>query len=76
QPLPSGISPEGAIALPARNLFATATEVDLGKDGGTRSHVMLYERSDGETSSPPLFSSSPSFPPLFFSSLSFLSSFP
>ena len=29
QLLPSGLSPEGAIALPTSNLFATANEVDL-----------------------------------------------
>lgn len=47
QLLPSGISPEGLVAIPARNLLATANEVDLIEDGGVRSHVMLYERSEG-----------------------------
>lgn len=44
QLLPSGISPEGVIAIPGRNLLATANEVDLGADGLPRSHVMVFER--------------------------------
>ncbi|MGO8126747.1 alkaline phosphatase, partial [Rhizobium ruizarguesonis] len=56
QILPSGISPEGAIAIPARNLFATANELELGKDGGARSHVMIYERSEGEKAYPQIVS--------------------
>ncbi|QLF70098.1 esterase-like activity of phytase family protein [Peteryoungia desertarenae] len=52
QLLPSGISPEGAVAIPARNLFATANEVDLGEDGLPRSHVMLYELAEGEAAYP------------------------
>lgn len=56
QLLPSGISPEGAVAIPSRNLFATANEVDLGEDGGARSHVMLYERAEGEAAYPTLVS--------------------
>lgn len=43
QMLPSGISPEGAVAIPARNLLVTANELDLVEDGGVRSHVMIYE---------------------------------
>lgn len=54
QLLPSGISPEGAVAIPSRNLFATANEVDLGEDGLPRSHVMLYERAEGEAAYPML----------------------
>ena len=56
QLLPSGISPEGAIAIPARNLIATANEVDLGEDGAARSHVMIYEMSEGPASYPHLTS--------------------
>ncbi len=54
QLLPSGISPESAVAIPARNLLATANEVDLGQDGGARSHVMLYELAEGEAAYPML----------------------
>ena len=43
QMLPSGIAPESAIAIPGRHLIATANEADLVKDGGPRSHVMLYQ---------------------------------
>ena len=46
QILPSGIAPEGAIAIPSRNLFVTANEADLIEDGGARSHVMVYEYQD------------------------------
>ncbi|CDZ37216.1 Alkaline phosphatase [Neorhizobium galegae bv. officinalis] len=56
QVLPSGISPEGAVAIPGRNLFATANEVDLGKDGGARSHVMIYALEEGVANYPKLVS--------------------
>ncbi len=46
QLLPSGVSPEGAVAIPSRNLLVTANEVDLVEDGLARSHVMLYELAD------------------------------
>src|SRR5690606_20963641 len=42
QLLPSGVGPEGAVAIPDRNLLVTANETDLGEDGGARSHVMIY----------------------------------
>lgn len=56
QLLPSGISPEGLVAVPSRNLLATANEVDLIEDGGVRSHVMLYERTEGPASYPMIVS--------------------
>ena len=56
QILPSGIAPEGAIAIPARNLFVTANEADLFEDGGARSHVMLYELQDAPAAYPTLTS--------------------
>nr|WP_314088205.1 esterase-like activity of phytase family protein [uncultured Shinella sp.] len=56
QILPSGISPEGAVAIPGRNLLATANEADLVEDGGARSHVMLYERAEGEAAYPQIVS--------------------
>ncbi|SMQ69967.1 Esterase-like activity of phytase [Devosia lucknowensis] len=56
QALPSGISPEGVVAIPARNLIATANEADLREDGGVGSHVMVYEMTDGEASYPQLVS--------------------
>jgi len=45
QLLPSGIAPEGAIAIPGRNLFITANEADLIEEKGPRSHVMIYQLS-------------------------------
>ncbi|WP_117194066.1 esterase-like activity of phytase family protein [Rhizobium terrae] len=56
QLLPSGISPEGAVAIPDRNLLATANELDLGKDGGARSHVMIYQLAEGQAAYPTLVS--------------------
>lgn len=56
QVLPSGISPEGAIAIPERGLLATANEVDLGEDGGARAHVMIYELQDAPAAYPQLTS--------------------
>lgn len=52
QLLPSGISPEGLVAIPSRNLFVSANEVDLIEDGGVRAHVMIYEASDAPATYP------------------------
>ena len=56
QLLPSGIAPEGAVAIPSRNLLVTANEADLVEDGGARSHVMLYERAEGTRAYPMIVS--------------------
>ncbi len=56
QSLPSGISPEGLVAIPERNILATANEVDLRADGLGGSHVMLYELAEGEAAYPQLVS--------------------
>jgi len=56
QSLPSGISPEGLVAIPSRNLLATANEVDLREDGLAGSHVMIYARAEGTASYPQLVS--------------------
>ncbi|OQM74016.1 esterase-like activity of phytase family protein [Manganibacter manganicus] len=52
QLLPSGIGPEGLVAIPSRNLLATANETDLVEEGGARPHVMLYELGDGPAAYP------------------------
>jgi len=52
QMLPSGIGPEGLVAIPSRNLFVTANEVDLVEDGLARSHVMIYERTESPAAYP------------------------
>ncbi|HEV7275574.1 MAG TPA: esterase-like activity of phytase family protein [Devosiaceae bacterium] len=54
QSLPSGIGPEGLVTIPARNLLVTANEEDLREDGLGGSHVMIYQRSEGEASYPQL----------------------
>lgn len=56
QLLPSGISPEGAVAIPSRGLLATANEFDGGADGAARAHVMLYQYGEGPASYPHLTS--------------------
>ncbi|MFB2553821.1 esterase-like activity of phytase family protein [Ensifer soli] len=70
QLLPSGISPEGAVAIPGRNLLATANEADLIEDGGARSHVMLYERAEGVAAYPMIRSSDKDGQPIGFGALS------
>lgn len=52
QMLPSGVSPEGMVAIPGRNLLVTANEVDLIEDGGVRAHVMIYELQDAPAAYP------------------------
>ncbi|MDI3337867.1 esterase-like activity of phytase family protein [Defluviimonas aestuarii] len=56
QLLPSGIAPEGVVAIPARNLLVTANEADLIEDGGARAHVMIYEYQDAPAAYPQLTS--------------------
>ncbi len=72
QILPSGVSPEGAVAIPGRNLLATANEVDLVEDGGARSHVMIYERAEGTAAYPQIASAEKDGVPLGFGALSAL----
>lgn len=52
QILPSGISPEGLVAIPQRNLLASANEVDLRGDGLAPAHVMVYEMAEGTAAYP------------------------
>ena len=56
QILPSGISPEGIVAVPGRDLLAVANEVDLGADGLARAHVTVYARQEGPAAYPHLTS--------------------
>ncbi len=56
QLLPSGVAPEGAVAIPERGLLVTANEADLGEDGAARSHVMIYQHTAGAPSYPHLTS--------------------
>ncbi|WP_416796191.1 esterase-like activity of phytase family protein [Ciceribacter azotifigens] len=70
QILPSGIGPEGAVAIPGRNLFVTANETDLVEDGGARSHVMLYELGEGEAAYPTIRSETVDGDPIGWGALS------
>ncbi len=56
QLLPSGIGPEGLLAIPSRKLFVTANETDLVEDGAARSHVMIYELQDKPATYPQIVS--------------------
>ncbi|MGB7260657.1 MAG: esterase-like activity of phytase family protein [Albidovulum sp.] len=54
QVLPSGVAPEGLVAIPARELLVSANEADLIADGGPRAHVMVYGLEDGPATYPML----------------------
>jgi DNA-binding beta-propeller fold protein YncE len=56
QILPSGVSPEGIVAIPQRNLLVTANEVDLRSDGLAPAHVMVFEFAEGTAAYPMLTS--------------------
>lgn len=76
QILPSGVSPERGVAIPARNLFVTANEADLGEDGGARSHVMIYALQDTSAPFYPTLTSAGSDPLIGWGALSGLSADP
>ncbi|MBA1158426.1 esterase-like activity of phytase family protein [Microvirga mediterraneensis] len=46
QVLPTGIGPEGLLAIPSRNLFVATSETDLHGEGGAAPHVMIYQRAE------------------------------
>lgn len=56
QLLPSGIGPESAVAVGARNLLVTANEADLSGDGGPRAHIMVYALKEGAPQYPQIVS--------------------
>ena len=56
QALPGGIGPEGLLAIPARNLFVTASETDLREDGLIGSVVTIYQRGEGTPAYPTILS--------------------
>ncbi|MCD2181292.1 esterase-like activity of phytase family protein [Rhizobium sp. GN54] len=70
QLLPSGIGPEGAVAIPSRNLLVTANETDLVEDNLARSHVMIYERAEGTAAYPQIKSADKDGLPVGFGALS------
>jgi hypothetical protein len=75
QMLPSGVSPEGMVAIPARNLFVTANEVDFIEDGGVRAHVMVYQLQDAPAAYP-MITSAGTETPLGWGALSGLAADP
>ena len=56
QLLPSGVGPEGLVAIPERNLLVSASEWDGIEDGGPRAHVMLFQFQDSPAAYPQLTS--------------------
>ena len=51
QTLPSGVGPEGLLAIPGRNLLVAASETDARADV-IRSTITLYERGEGPAAYP------------------------
>src|SRR3546814_4239805 len=77
QLLPTAIGPEGAVAIPGRNLLAVSNETDLIEDGGVRSHVTLYSYGEGPAQYPMVVSGSDhSGRPIGFGALSGLAADP
>lgn len=56
QLLPTAMGPEGAVAIPGRNLLAVSNEEDLIEDGGVRSHVTIYSYGEGPARYPMIVS--------------------
>jgi len=76
QLLPTALGPEGAVAIPGRNLLAVANEVDLVEDGGLRSHVTLYSYGAGPAAYPMIVSGMDGDRPLGWGALSGLAADP
>jgi hypothetical protein len=51
QVLPAGVGPEGLLAIPQRDLFVVASEVD-NRDDKIRSSLTIYKRMPGEPTYP------------------------
>ena len=56
QLLPSGVGPEGFVAIPSRGLLVSANEKDFINDKGPRAHVMIYQYQNAPASYPMLTS--------------------
>lgn len=54
QVLPTGVGPEGLLALPDRALLVAANEADLREKGGPGSYVTIYAYQDAPPSYPDL----------------------
>lgn len=72
QVLPTGVRPEGLLAIPQRNLFVAATEDD-SRDDGFRSTLTIFERKAGAPEYPTIESvNRPDGTPIPWSALSAL----
>lgn len=76
QLLPTGLAPEGAVAIEHRNLLAIANEADLIEDGGVRSHVTLYELGNSGSGYPMIQSKMADGKPIGWGALSGLAADP
>ena len=76
QVLPSGVGPEGVLAIPGRNLLVTANEEDMVEDGGARSHVMIYALSEDAPAYPTIRSVMENGRPIGWGALSGLAADP
>mgnify|MGYP000660490616 CR=1 FL=1 len=76
QLLPTALAPEGAVAIPGRNLLAVANEADLVEDGGIRSHVTLYAYGEGTATYPMIMSGMDGDRPVGWGALSGLAADP
>lgn len=70
QALPTGIGPEGLLAIPQRDLFVTASETDVGEKGGARSAVMIYRRAEQTAAYPTIHSADENGLPIGWGALS------
>jgi len=76
QLLPTGVAPEGLLAIPARNLLIAAAEDD-SRDDGFRSSISIYELKAGPARYPTLVSANrPDRTPIPFAALSGLAADP
>lgn len=70
QALPTGIGPEGLLAIPQRDLFVSASETDVGAKGGARSAVMIYRRAEQAAAYPTIQSENENGLPIGWGALS------
>jgi hypothetical protein len=76
QTLPTGVAPEGLLAIPARGLFVAAAEAD-NPETGLRSTLTIYRRGPGSASYPTIRSDNgPNGVPLPWGALSGLAADP
>ena len=76
QALPTGVGPEGLLAIPQRDLFVVANETDLIEDNGARASVMIYRLEDGGPAYPTIQSADDMGAPIAFAALSGLAAHP